>query len=328
MIHANKIRNIRLEIFSLHKVLDAHLNSDLKLFQLGQVMSLVRLDDYYRMLLENRISPTTLFFLWDEWKDKLLSSVNALSRYEKRRETEQDICYLEYALEFFGVRKNKNDRFCNAFNSEAFLLNGINVEFLQRQGNTAQISIQNFFMFTKRFFTMDLYSVGKCVIERLENLYSLCMKQNCILPIQGALLVQMYKVSESLKNMEHLTGQSGLQQVAKFGVVTICKECFFDVFFPLKHQDQNMKEFISLCEDAASILILQDITSDLVCNMKGTITLGQIGRLQVLLPFLPKDLGTEYGKKIIYQCITYKNYWSDQLTLARHGHISRNQFAG
>jgi hypothetical protein len=313
MIHAKKMRNIRLEIFSLRKVIDALLNSDSKLFHLGQGMSLVRVDDYSRMLLENKISPTILFFVWDEWKDKLLSSVNALSRYQKRRETEEDICYLEYALEYFGVRKNKNDRFCNAFNSEAFWLKGIDVEFLQRRGNTMQISIQNFFMSAKKFFTMDLYSVGKNVIEKLENLFSLCMRQNCILPKQGALLVQMYKVSESLKNMELLTGKSELQQVAKFGVVKVCKERFFDVFFPLKHQDENMNEFISLREDAASILILQDITNDIVCNMQRSITFGQIGRLQVLLPFLPKDLGTEYGKKIINQCLDYKHFWSDQL---------------
>jgi hypothetical protein len=313
MIHAKKMRNIRLEIFSLRKVLDAHINSDLKLFQLAQGMTLFRVDDYSRMLLQNKISPTTLFFLWDEWKDKLLSAVNALSKYEKRRDTEQDICYLEYALEYFGVRKNKNDRFCNAFNSEAFWLTGIDVKFLQRQGNTMQINIQNFFMSAKKFFTMDIYSVGKNVIEKLEKIYSLCMRQNCILPIQGALLVQIYQVSESLKNMEHLTGQSGLQQVAKFvGVVKHCKERFFDVFFPLKYQDENMKEFISLREDAASILILQDITNDIVRNMQSSITLGQIGRLQVLLPFLPKDLGTEYGKKII-EFINDKHYWSDQL---------------
>jgi hypothetical protein len=165
----------------------------------------------------------------------------------------------------------------------------------------------------KKFFTMDIYSVGKNVTEKLEKIYSLCMRQNCILPIQGALLVQIYQVSESLKNMEHLIGQSGLQQVAKFvGVVKHCKERFFDVFFPLKYQDENMKEFISLREDAASILILQDITNDIVRNMQSSITLGQIGRLQVLLPFLPKDLGTEYGKKII-EFINDKHYWSDQL---------------
>ena len=107
-------------------------------------MSSFMLDGSSKMLLENKISPTTLFFLWDEWKDKLLSSVNALSRYEKRRETKQDICYLEYALEYFVVKKNKTDRFCNTINSEAFWLKGIDVEFLQRQGNTMQINIQTF----------------------------------------------------------------------------------------------------------------------------------------------------------------------------------------
>ena len=313
MIHAKKMRNIRLQMFCLRKVLDAHFNSDLKKFQLAQGMSLFRMEDYSRMLLENKISPATLFFLWDEWKDKLLSSVSALSKYEKRRDTEEDSCYLEYALEYFGVRKDKNDRFCNAFNCETFGLKDIDVKFLQRRGNTTQISIQNFSMAAKKFFIMDLYFVGKNVIEKLENLYFLCMKQNRILPIQGTLLIQMYQVSESLKNMEHLTGHSGLQQIAKFvRVAKACKERFLDAFFPLKQQDENMKEFISLREDAASILILQDMTNDIVRNMQRSITLGQIGKLQVLLPFLPKDLGIEYGKKIL-ESLNDKHYWNDQL---------------
>ena len=52
------------------------------------------------------------------------------------------------------------------------------------------------------------------------------------------------------------------------------KSVFLDALFPLKQQDENMKEFISLREDAASILILQDITNDIMRNMQRSITLG------------------------------------------------------
>jgi hypothetical protein len=214
-ITAQRMRNVRLEILSLRKALDAHLSSDLKIFQLDQGMSLFRVDDYSKMLLENRISPKTLS-LWDEWKDKLLSSVNSLSRLEKGQEEEQDILYLEYALEYFGVRKSKNDRFCTVFNSEAFWLKGDTVKLLQRRGNTAQISFQKFLVLAKYFFTVDLYYVGQYVLEKSEKLYDLCPRQNSSLPVQGYLLIQMFQVSETLKNIELLTGQTGLPQVAKF----------------------------------------------------------------------------------------------------------------
>jgi hypothetical protein len=126
----------------------------------------------------------------------------------------------------------------------------------------------------------------------------------------------MYQVLKSLKNM-YLTRLTELRQQKKFdGVLNACKERFFCFFFPLKQGTKNIKEFISLRENAATNLILQDISEDIVRKMQRSPTLGQIGILQVVLPFLRKDMVAKYGKKIS-TCFNEEHYWNDQLLWLR-----------
>ncbi|GLJ34036.1 hypothetical protein SUGI_0684510 [Cryptomeria japonica] len=308
MILAQKIGNVNFEVLSLRKVLDVHLHSDVKTFQHEHGRSFLNSDDNSKVLLENTVSSTAMMFLWNAWKEKLLSSVDSLSKLEKHREKEEDKIYIEFALEYFGTRVSRNNGFCTVFNSEAFWLKGRKDQLLQRRGNCAQITIQNFSMYAKEFLLMEMFSVGEEVVKKLHEIYLSCKNQHCALTVEGTLILQIYLVSNALED----------KLLARFGQVTrsiriqCLKERFFEVFFPLNTQYENTKEFISLRENSTSSLILKDITVNIINKIGNGITLGQVGRLQLLLPFLPRELVTNYGKKVI-KSLHDKNCWNNEL---------------
>ncbi|KAH9329058.1 hypothetical protein KI387_001166, partial [Taxus chinensis] len=81
---------------------------------------------------------------------------------------------------------------------------------------------------------------------------------------------------------------------------------------PFQTQYANVKEFICLRENPTSSLIFKDITANLIRKLHNHFTLGQIGRLQLLLPFLQKDLVTDYSKKIV-DTLHDKHCWNNEL---------------
>ncbi|GLJ34038.1 hypothetical protein SUGI_0684590 [Cryptomeria japonica] len=307
MILAKQIGNVNFEVLSLRKVLDVHLHSDTKTFQHDQGRSFLKSDDNYKVLLENTVSSTAMVFLWNTWKEKLLSSVDSLSKLEKRREREEDKIYIEFALEYFGTRVSRNNRFCTVFNSEAFWLKGRRDELSQRRGNCAQITIQNFSMHAKEFLLMELFSVGDEVVKKLQEIYLSYKNQPYALTVEGTLILQIYQVSNALE--DKLLARFG--QVTRLIRIEFLKERFFKVFFPLNTQYENMKEFMSLRENPTSSLILKDITVNIINNIVIGITLGQVGRLQLLLPFLSRELVKDHGKKIIENL--HDNCWNNEL---------------
>ncbi|GLJ34029.1 hypothetical protein SUGI_0684370 [Cryptomeria japonica] len=295
MILAQKMGNLNSEALSLRKVLDVHICSDAKKFQHEQVGSLLKMDYNSKMLLENRVSITTMMFLWNAWKDKLLSSVDSFIKLEKQPEKEEDKVYIEFAYEYFGARVSRN-RSCTVFNSEAFWLNDRRLGLLQRQGNCPGISIQNFFMHARKFLLMELFSVGIEVVKKLQEIYLSCRNQHCM--CKGTPILQIY---QALKSLEE-------RKLVRFDE----DEQFFEIFFPLKTQYENLKEFISLRESPTRSVILEDITANIIRKIYRGINLGQIGRLQLLRPFWPKHLVTEYGKTII-KSLDDNNCWNNEL---------------
>ncbi|GLJ34015.1 hypothetical protein SUGI_0684140 [Cryptomeria japonica] len=321
IILSHQMRNVKFEVVSLRKVLDVHLRSDVKTFEHDEGVSSFERVDSSKMLLENRVSSTTMMFIWNSWKDKVLSSVYSLLKLEKHQEREEDKIYIEFACEYFGTRVNRNNRFCTVFNSEAFWLKGRRLELLQRRGNCAQISIQNFAMHAKEFLLMELFSVGDQVLKKIQQIYLSCTNQHCILTVEGTLIIQIYQVSKALEDKL----LAGFGQVTSLIGIENLVNRFFEIFFPLKAQYENVKKFISLRENPTSSLILKDMTLNIISKMHGGLTLGQIGRLQVMLPFLHKDLVTEYGKEIV-KSLQHNDCWNNVLLWLHMETLTGNSF--
>jgi hypothetical protein len=101
----------------------------------------------------------------------------------------------------------------------------------------------------------------------------------------------MYQVLKYLKNMDNLNGLTGLQQLTKFDrMLNDCKEHFFYFFFPLNRELKTSKTLPICGKDASIILVLQDISKDIVYMMQRSPTLGYTGILQGVLSSLWKEL--------------------------------------
>nr|TKR83593.1 uncharacterized protein D5086_0000263640 [Populus alba] len=274
--------SIRGEILSARKILDMHLhlNTSEYWWENDFVSDLARLSE--RNFLNNQVSAETLVYIWNFWKDKIVSIFKFLGRLERQDVTEYgDIG--EFCLNYLGVKRQFNNlnAICFLMISDAQWVRDIPRKFIQRKGNLVSVDVHEFVTAAQDYWCSELLSVGMNVLTNLEALYNLSVRNSLSLFCQSRSLTHIYEVANFLLNCQFLSSQHGdIKALQKF--TPLATRCFYDCIYPRDWRESLKENMISLrrteiCRNLLREVIFEDVSST------NNLSYAQLGRITSMI---------------------------------------------
>jgi hypothetical protein len=270
------------EIISARKILDAHLqsNSSKYVWQDYFVFDLAKHSE--QMTSRNQISVETLVYFWNFWKDKIVN----IFKYLKCVDT-QDVneykSYGDFCLNYLGVRKQFHN--LNAvyllLKSDADWVRGLDSRHLRQNENLVHIDVRHFVSITRSYWCSELLCAGMKVLDNLQALYNLSLKNSQSMFCQSRSLTYIYEVANFLLESEYLDHSYHNNKTLK-RFVELSTNSFFGYIFPLDWRKSLAENMFSLRGTDVSRNLLKQVLIENI-SLKGTLTYGQIGRIVVVI---------------------------------------------
>ncbi|KAF8398740.1 hypothetical protein HHK36_014598 [Tetracentron sinense] len=293
---SRRIKNLRAEIFSARKILDVHLQSEPSKYEWEQEVVSDMMKHAEDTITWNRCSVETLNYFWSLWKENIVKIFKYLRSLETQQGNEY-ISYGEFCLDYLGVRKRENNQNTNyqLLNPDAYWLKGIDDRSLQRNGNLLSMNFRHFVSAARSYWSSEVLFVGMEVLESLEALLKLSIRNSFTLFCQGMAFLHIFKVTKFLMESEFLDQKYHSRELHMF--LASSTEDFFDNVFPLDWRKTMANNMIAVRGTDLSNNVLKEILIENI-NRKDKLTYGQIGRV-VKLVFVSGKLTEELYAMII-----------------------------
>ncbi|KAG6766037.1 hypothetical protein POTOM_030102 [Populus tomentosa] len=274
--------SIRGEILSARKILDMHLhlNTSKYWWENDLQSDLARLSE--RNFLNNKVSAETLVYIWNFWKDKIVSIFKFLGRLERQDVTEYgDVG--EFCLNYLGVKRQFNNLNAIYFLmiSDAQWVRDIPRKFIQRKGKLVSVDVHQFVSAAQGYWCSELLSVGMNVLSNLEALYNLSVRNSLSLFCQTRSLTHIYEVANFILKCQFLSSQHGdINALQKF--TQLATRCFYDCIYPRDWRESLKENMISLrrteiCRNLLKEVIFEDVSST------NNLSYAQLGRITSMI---------------------------------------------
>ncbi|XP_035540340.1 uncharacterized protein LOC108992280 isoform X2 [Juglans regia] len=278
------------EIISARKIIDAHLHTNSSKYMWEDYFVFDRIKHSDQMISGNQISVETLVHFWNFWKDHVVN----IFKYLRSLET-QDL-YGDFFLNYMGVWRQYHE-----LNTIYLLLNPgadwvRDNRFLHRNGKLVSIDVRHLASTARSYWSSEILSVGLQVLENLEALYNLSLKNNLSMFCQSRSLTHIFEVAKSLLESKYLDCGSqdakALQRFVKFSA-----ESFFGYVFHLDWRKSLAENMFSLRGSEISKNLLQQVILENI-STRGKLTYGKIGRVVMIILGLGK-LNNDLNEKIL-----------------------------
>ncbi|GFY91013.1 hypothetical protein Acr_07g0012090 [Actinidia rufa] len=195
---SQKHKSLRGEILSLRRrILDIHLHSNASKYEWEDELAVDLIKPSEERISGNNVSVGTLVCFWNLWKEKVENIFEYLSCLETQ-DANNYINYGEFCLNYFGVRrqlKNMNISYV-LVNSDADWVREIDDRFLRRSEKLVSVDARQFVSAARIHWRSELLSVGLKVLDALEALHQLSIKNSMSLFCQSTPLIYIFEPSD------------------------------------------------------------------------------------------------------------------------------------
>ncbi|XXG71988.1 hypothetical protein AAC387_Pa07g1187 [Persea americana] len=289
---ARNHQNTRLQFFSQRKIIDIHLHLEAsKFYWESEIVSDV--DNHTeKMMSQNYFSVETLMYFWNLWKEMIMKILSYLRLPALPAENDL-LIYEDFCLEYFGVRKKDKEKLIKkpkpekekentyiALNPDACWMNGNHGSSIKWDNDLVSMDAPQFMLLAECFWVSEVFSVGMKVLDKLQVLHDFSTKKPLSF-FQGRVILHMFEVARFLIELESTDSRYYAGKLQK--AVSSCKQCFFQMVFPLYRERAITKSMVGLYYCGTSMKILEEILIDNLVLKNGKLTHGQIGRVVMLL---------------------------------------------
>ncbi|XP_057496549.1 uncharacterized protein LOC130781371 isoform X2 [Actinidia eriantha] len=272
---SQKHKSLRGEILSLRRILDIHLHSNVSKYEWEDELAVDLIKPSEERISGNNVSVGTLVCFWNLWKEKVENIFEYLSCLETQ-DANNYINYGEFCLNYFGVRrhlKNMNISYV-LVNSDADWVREIDDRFLRRSEKLVSVDARQFVSAARIHWRSELLSVGLKVLDALEALHQLSIKNSMSLFCQSMPLIYIFEVTKFLLGYKCLDNKhrysNKLHSFLKLSTV------YFNNVFPLDWHKSLTANMTSLRGSELSRSLLEEV---ILTSFVGKLTYGQIGRI-------------------------------------------------
>ncbi|XAR48021.1 RNA helicase [Bertholletia excelsa] len=292
---SQRSRSFRGEILSIRKILDIHLHSSPSKYQWEDELAEDLINHSEKIILLNQVSVGTLTCFWNLWKEKVEIVFEYLTSLDN-----QDSGYSGYVADFcfnyFGVRKQLNNLKISYLSlcSDAEWVREIDSRSLQKSGKFVSVEARLFASVALNHWRSELLSVGLNVLETLEALHKLSIRNSLSLFHQSMPLIHIFEITKFLMGSKcggcRYHDNQRLQKFLKMPTG------HFENVFPLDWKKSLAENMIFLRGTELSQNLLEEV---ILVNLdaKDKLTHGQIGRI-VMTCLGSKMLSDELSKEI------------------------------
>ncbi|KAI8537794.1 hypothetical protein RHMOL_Rhmol09G0052000 [Rhododendron molle] len=293
------------EILSTRRILDVHLHSSASKYEWEDGLAADLSEHCEQSVSQNRVSVGTLIWIWNLWKEKVENIFQYLSCLENQ-DCSQCINYGDFCLNYFGVRREVNNISYVILNSDAYWVKDIADRFLQRSGKLVSSDARHFVSAARSHWRWELLSVGLKVLETLEALHKLSVKNSMSGFCQSISLVYIFEVAKFLLGSKYLDCKyHDAQTLHNFLNLSTG---YFEKVFPSDWQQSLTKDMTSLRTSEVSRNLLEEVVLENI-SFKGKLTYGQIGR--VVMIWLGSGKPTEEIYKKILKRFDVNPMWRE-----------------
>ncbi|TXG56677.1 hypothetical protein EZV62_017990 [Acer yangbiense] len=290
--------SIRGEILSARMILDVHLDSNTAKYEWEDGLILNPMKFSEGKICERNVSIDTLVYFWNYWKDQIVNIFKFLGHLETHQYDND--CYGDFCLNYLGVLKQYNlDSFYLLLNCDANWVRQLDDGYVKRNGNLVSIDVHHLVSAAWSYWSAELLSVGMKVLDNLEALYKMSMKNSQSVFCQIMSLSYVFDVVKFLLDSKFLYRQFGdAKKLQKF--LELSTENFFGYIFPLDWRESLRENMIYLRGTEAYKSILQEVIFQCI-GLKKKLSFGQIGRVAVMI-FRSGKLQNELYQQVVKKC--------------------------
>ncbi|WCJ18668.1 P-loop containing nucleoside triphosphate hydrolases superfamily protein [Euphorbia peplus] len=267
-------KSTRGEILSVRKILDAHLklNNSNYGWEDHMIHDLARYSE--AEILKNQVSAETLVFFWNFWKDDIVNIFEFLTSPETQNVRVGKNCG-DFCLDYLAVRRQFIDLnpIYNLVIPYAHWAKELDI---RSHGKFVSLDVQQFASAALSYWSSELLSVGMNILEKLEGLYNLSVKNSSSLFCQSRHLCHIYTVAKFLLGSKFLDHDNRALQ--KF--VELPTQHLFRCVYPLDWKESLKENMISLRRSENIGELVKEVTCEAVGSEK-SVSYGQFGRILV-----------------------------------------------
>ncbi|KAK1551636.1 hypothetical protein Q3G72_001719 [Acer saccharum] len=295
-------QSIRGEILSARMILDVHLHSNTSKYEWedGWILNPMKFSE--EKICKRKVSIDTLVYFWSYWKDQIVNIFKFLGYLETHQ---YDIdCYGDFCLNYLGMLKQCKshynlDSIYHLLKCDANWVGQLDDGYVKRNGNLVSIDVHCLVSAARSYWSAELLSVGMKVLDNLEVLYKLSMKNSTSVFCQIMSLTYVYEVGKFLLDSKCLHRQfNDAKKLQKFLELSTCN--FFGYIFPLDWRESLRENMIYLRGTEAYKSILQEVIFQCI-GLKKKLSFGQIGRVAVMI-FRSGKLQNELYQQVVKKC--------------------------
>lgn len=193
---SHRHRNLRGEILSAWRILDAHLSSSaLKYIWESQIGTNLR-EHVEQTISRNQVSVQTLAYFWNFWKENVMSILEYLQLPESQINGDY-ASYEQFCLDYLGVRKqfNYGNSIYHLVDPEAEWARAVSFE---GNGNFVTINSRDFVTAAQSYWFSEISSVGLKVLSKLNDLHMLSVRSSLSFYFQAFTAVHIFQIAKFL----------------------------------------------------------------------------------------------------------------------------------
>ncbi|KAK3222752.1 hypothetical protein Dsin_009777 [Dipteronia sinensis] len=295
-------QSIRGEILSARMILDVHLHSNTSKFEWEDGLILNPMKFSEEKICNRKVSIGTLVYFWNYWKDQIVNILKFLGHLETHQ-YDYD-CYGDFCLNYLGVLKQyksqyNQDSFYHLLKCDANWVRQLDDGYVKRNGNLVSIDVHHLVSAARSYWSTELLSVGMKVLDNLEALYKLSMKDSLSVFCQIMSLTCIYEVVKFLLDSKFLYRQvSDAKKLQEFRELST--QNFFGYIFPVDWRESLKENMISLRGTEVYRSILEDIIFQCI-GLKKKLSFGQIGCVAVMI-FGSGKMQNELYQQVVKKC--------------------------
>ncbi|KAK2635965.1 hypothetical protein Ddye_030757 [Dipteronia dyeriana] len=295
-------QSIRGEILSARMILDVLLHSNTSKFEWEDGLILNPIKFLEEKACKKKVSIGTLVYFWNYWKDQIVHIFKFLEHLETHQ-YDYD-CYGDFCLNYLGVLKQyksqyNQDSFYHLLKCDASWVRQLDNVYVKRNGNLVSIDVHHLVPAARSYWSTELLSVGMKVLDNLEALYKLSMKDSLSVFCQIMSLTYVYEVAKFLLDSKFLYCQvRDAKKIQKF--LELSTQNFFGYIFPLDWRESLKENMISFRGTKVYMSILEDIIFQCI-GLQNKLSFGQIGRVAVMI-FGSGKMQNELYQQVVKKC--------------------------
>ncbi|XP_023515693.1 uncharacterized protein LOC111779783 isoform X1 [Cucurbita pepo subsp. pepo] len=225
--------NLRGEILSAWRILDAHLSSGTsKYIWENKIVTSLR-EHVEQTISRNRVSVQTLVYFWNFWKENVMSILEYLQLPESQINSDY-ASYEQFCLDYLGVRKQLNygNSIYHLVDPEAEWARTVSFE---GNENFVTINSREFVAAAQSYWLSEISSVGLKILSKLKNLHMLSVNSSLSFYFQAFTAVHLFQMAKFLTEDDYIKSSIDYKNQT-----TIFDSGYLSIQFLRLHQTPNV----------------------------------------------------------------------------------------